>query len=666
MALPDTISGVEFADQNNHQPPFKSSGGNFYYIGRGDSGGSTDDNLRAFKSTNPGTAAWSNVGTDPTPSSTNVILSLSTKRISDVIHVVVQLDNDNVYYASFDMSSDTWSSVDTVETIANAITLNACDIEVQGDGDKSAVYQGPFHKDMGTSYESVFENRDDGGGWGTSQEVDAAAAFDYSGPRNALGISDTTHVVYVEDRGSNDPLLQRAISSAGTLQTQRDTLGNVSGIITEYPATNGVTFVRSSTTRLRFGFFVATDEYGILEFDAAADPSSFTVSGRPYSTNDPRIISANIIASLAVDGSTLHSLWSSGEPGETGDLYSGNDQDSDTWTAAVEEFAGTVNDISCNVYDNGGTVLAYVYDDGGTIKYNEISLASGSTTPKTIAATAIGVAVLTPVPIYVVSIDATAVGTPVFVKKISKTLSATAVGTAVFVKKVSKTLAATAVGSAVLTPAKLVLQTLAATAVGIATLTPVQLALQAIDATAVGVASFTKKISKTLEATGVGTPAIIKNVGKTLAATAVGVPAFVKTVKTTLAATAIGVPGLSTVITYARTLAVIAVAVVVLTPATIFVETLSATAIGVAGFVKTIKKTLSATAVGTAQFIKKVSKTLSATAAGVVTLTPALTFTKTLGATATAIATLATNLIVSGPPPFINYIINWRRRRRSR
>jgi len=40
---------------------------------------------------------------------------------------------------------------------------------------------------------------------------------------------------------------------------------------------------------------------------------------------------------------------------------------------------GTINHVSCNVYDRSGTKLAHIVDDGGTVKYDEDIITAGTT-----------------------------------------------------------------------------------------------------------------------------------------------------------------------------------------------------------------------------------------------------------------------------------------------
>jgi hypothetical protein len=156
---------------------------------------------------------------------------------------------------------------------------------------------------------------------------------------------------------------------------------------------------------------------------------------------------------------------------------------------------------------------------------------------------------------------------PSRLKTFYRTIAATAVGVAVIARELTlyRTMEAVAVGVAAITTVATWYRTLAATAVGVATLLPAILKLVVMDAAAVGVAGLAtvRTVVQSLDATAIGTAAItsVSTWYRTLAATAIGVAnrSQVVTWYRTLAATAIGVPVIATVATWYRTLAATAV-----------------------------------------------------------------------------------------------------------
>ena len=124
-----------------------------------------------------------------------------------------------------------------------------------------------------------------------------------------------------------------------------------------------------------------------------------------------------------------------------------------------------------------------------------------------------------------------------------------------------QTLAATAIGIAVLSKISTRYRTLAATAIGVATLAALRIYLRALTAVAVGVATLTKvtTYARSLQAVAVGLATLSRVVThyRTLVATSIGAAVMSRaiTYSRTLAATAIGLPGISRAVTYYRTIA---------------------------------------------------------------------------------------------------------------
>lgn len=235
MALPTTISGASISSSatQNYLGPFISSGGNFYFIAR-----AALASLGAFKATDP-TDSFSEVdsGNRP-PISNNSSHSLNVYQVGDKLHIASQsiVSVSTIRYARLDMSLDAWDILDggsarvievaNPDTGSDALgTTSACDITVLSGGDIRIVAQGAQVKDMGTAYAQVahWESTDSGATWSSATTVNGSTFDDYSGPRIVLppANSDQCHIMY--RRATSGELYQRAISSAGTLRTERAT-----------------------------------------------------------------------------------------------------------------------------------------------------------------------------------------------------------------------------------------------------------------------------------------------------------------------------------------------------------------------------------------------------------------------------------------------------------
>lgn len=121
MALPVTITGITATIPV--AGPFKSSGGNFYFIGVSSADATK---IRAYKATDP-TSSWSNVGTDPAITNAVSVNWVSVWQDGDTLHVATASTpststNSDYYYKTFDMSSDAWTAIN--EAIATSVPVN--------------------------------------------------------------------------------------------------------------------------------------------------------------------------------------------------------------------------------------------------------------------------------------------------------------------------------------------------------------------------------------------------------------------------------------------------------------------------------------------------------------------------------------------------------------
>lgn len=194
-----------------------------------------------------------------------------------------------------------------------------------------------------------------------------------------------------------------------------------------------------------------------------------------------------------------------------------------------------------------------------------------------------------------------------------ETLAATAVGTAVLSRQATfyRSLAATAVGVGVLVAAKMFTRALAATALGVATLNKVPTYVQLLAAAAVGSSTLTRVATfyRTLPSTAIGAATLsrVATFYRPLTAVAQGVAVLGATYVAvrTLVATGIGVATVSRVVTFTETLAATALGAVTLARAATFYRTLAATGLGVAvlGQGATFYRALAAIAQGVATVV---------------------------------------------------------------
>ena len=392
MALPVTFSVIATADQNSYHGTFKSSAGNFYAVFPRTATSSLVD------------VQWASDPTDSFSPADSVFRpdfgaetkSLNTFQDADNLHICGQASDDDVFYARFDTASNDpapgqWQDVDgggNTEVLIDGApngAADACDIAVLSTGKIRVVYQGAIDMDMGGDFDRIDEanSTDAGVNWNGPNKIDNSDAtdaqgLDFTGPRIVLppSNSDQCHVFMKGlDESNTTALVQVAISSGDTIRTFRDTGVDVTSDL--YPITHGIGFTRSSTSKVRIGYREASsNDLAVLEFDAFSDDTDRTETQSDVHADDVQVDNGSINACLSVDGSTIRGLM---VKSTNDDLFEFDDGDSDTYTLqSTAHLTGTINHISCNVYDRSGTKLAMIYDDGGTVKYDEIALTAAA------------------------------------------------------------------------------------------------------------------------------------------------------------------------------------------------------------------------------------------------------------------------------------------------
>ena len=394
-----------------HFPPMKTSGGKFY--GLAANGG----NIRVYSATDP-TATWTFEANQTTSSLGGIVGSCLTCRMdsSNVIHIAwIENGGQSLKYVQFSTSTDTFGTVETVETLTSSPAYSWCSMALRSDGDVILAYSGQTDKVMGGDKERVDYARREGGTWTAGLALDAAGDIHYGNPNCVLSANgnDDTHVVWqVTTNTANDPptawqnLEARTIDSANNLSTALtgqtgDTNSHLLG------HNNLVSFTFSSLNRIAGGGVdsISDARIGIHGFeDGNGDLTSLssiaTTSGYAGFANGEVGI-----ASTARDPGTggIYRVFSGGTTGNDADQDIHLEDDTDAspignnYSNQQElQDAVTCDFISAEVYTRGSaTVVAYLYDDNGFQKYNEYQLAGplgASGSPNVTGPTASGVA----------------------------------------------------------------------------------------------------------------------------------------------------------------------------------------------------------------------------------------------------------------------------------
>ncbi len=385
MALPTTITTQAAAVMI--PKPFKSSGGNFYAIVA-----ETINTIDAYKATDP-TDSWTVQDAANNPSDGQGIAGVTAIQDGDIIHIAFIDGLRAYYYSTFDMSDDTWGTInEEIEFPTNTATFPWISIAVRSDGDVVVVYAGDTDQVMGGKKERVDVNIRTGVTWGGPVALDAAGDIHYGNPNVVIGpLTDDMHIIWQQTTNIADPPTiwanrqARTLDPSDTLSTT-DTTGAAGTSLSLLGASNSVAYDDSGTQRIiGHGIKETTGSVHSRQYALATEDGSDYIALNSEvddaSGADPSIngeISPSTLVELSGD---LHQLFAGGGTGG-GDrdlYYTKSTDDGATWSTPTEEIdAINVNFISANIYVRGAdTVLAYVYDDAGVQKYNEKVLIAG-------------------------------------------------------------------------------------------------------------------------------------------------------------------------------------------------------------------------------------------------------------------------------------------------
>jgi len=405
MALPITITGI--TRSTGHNPPVKSSAGNFYIVERASAG-----DLAVFKATDP-TVSWTQQDSADRPSGPTIFI-ISSVQDGDILHIATSVGSSGYEYHTFNMATDQWVVTNQlIEDPTNRETHEWISIAVRSDGDIVVVYAGDTDQVMGGKKERVDVNVRTGGTWGGPVVLDAADDIHYGNPNcvKASG-TDDIHIIFQQTTNTDDPPTAwenthlRTIDPSNVLSTvvtnTEDTVAAINGI------QNAVTWDDAGTERIRAVTADGTAGHVQRFKDDASNDITTDAAKIEYasSSHTPTVSSlvnnGTAIITMAIDPAddSLHVLWSNDD--DTQDIwYSTSTDKGATWATEAEELNGVAieKSISANIYIRGSdTVLAYVYGESSSTKYNEKVLTAGALdiAPTGIASTeSFGTAVVT-------------------------------------------------------------------------------------------------------------------------------------------------------------------------------------------------------------------------------------------------------------------------------
>lgn len=385
MALPVTITGLRAnsASIGYTTQPFISSAGNVYVFGMG----TTTNLLRAFKATDP-TTSFSNVGTDITMTSGNIITGAAGIQQGDLIHIATidgsSATSMDLRYHVFDMAADEWSVTNEAVVTGFSVDLTSTgvfvDINIRSDGDVIILYNGA-RVTITLPRNTVYYARREAGVWTTDIQVSNAGAINWYAGGIVRGSSDRMHFFLLDD--TNSDIYQRTLTSANSLQAfpaSFDTSVNTSqdGILQM-----GCSYDSGGTQKCRYPYQDSGGTTtGSVKFDSADTP---TISLDADITGTSGTESDYHRNCMVADGTTLYHIY---VDSNSDILYQTNANDGG-WSAVSTLVTATSNGVRGNIISRAGRiVLAYIYNNSTTPVYNELDIRAAPDQPFDIDATA--------------------------------------------------------------------------------------------------------------------------------------------------------------------------------------------------------------------------------------------------------------------------------------
>lgn len=376
MALPTTLSGLKTPPTAPVLGPFQSSGGNYYVIGRD----STNANFfLALKASDP-TSSFSSAGTF---GSTNVPYSYdSAFQSGNVIYIVSS--GSPVYFTTFTMDTDTWSTPVSVATTTNPSSNTQVGIVVRSTGEIVVAYPGNYNAIMGTHYSTVYyaTSTNSGSTWGTPVEIDAGGATNWQGVVAILGASDTVHFLW---GNGTSTVYQRALNSSNVMQTQGSSATGGS-------LTNGVAYNNSGTTKVIVQFGGGAQ---VLYFDSSATPTLNMAATQSTAYVPARVMNDGTNAWIIGTKNGSPYTLAVTESTDNGATWGSTTATGDTLSSATEAYLS----LNANVYTRGSSVVVpfVCYNSLSKLVYDEylirtVSVSHVGTITSTSTLTGVGVA----------------------------------------------------------------------------------------------------------------------------------------------------------------------------------------------------------------------------------------------------------------------------------
>lgn len=328
-------------------------------------------NVQMFKSTNGGDT-WTTAGAGVPPVSGKAWVGVSGVVSGTTIHAMLvqaEENNNGESYATFDTTSDTWTTIvaaiDGPSTeIRGAAGASYGDVYRRSNGEIIIAHTYKFTS-MGSGYARAAWGR-----WvsGTtlataSALVDASTAAAHDQPRASVLAGDRLHMFWTVD--ASNTLLHRAVTTSNTFGTAATIDSTVIGTAIQ-TCGQATAFTYLGNTRIIVPYIDANGDLRVAYATSADTPTWSTAL--LTSTNRPEYVNSNP-ASLAYDGTVLRAFWVN--DAQTA-IYTASSSDGGaTWGAQTAIISGLTAVQGISTEFIGNSTFGILYTNNGTVNYSK-------------------------------------------------------------------------------------------------------------------------------------------------------------------------------------------------------------------------------------------------------------------------------------------------------
>jgi hypothetical protein len=370
-------------ESHSHNPPVMDGNGNRYRIG--ESNLAHDTNRVAVHKSSDGGKTWKAADWANHPTAQDLEGSWTAKGQNDPTTLFFWVTRDDtVWLVLFRMSThgtpDTYGTQETVDTgLSTTGVQQYVSAAELSDGTWWVAYSDTL---AGANNQIAYRKRTAVNTYGAKTTLNDGTGLNLTGPVLVRGASDTCYLFYKDNTTSNT-LLYRTLTSGGTLSSPSTVTASISTKMMAH--TNAVYYDDAGTEVIGIAYINTSDILKYREIRGGTLQSEETISAAAITRDPGATDSQGAVANLAVDGTTVHAMWSRQADGDLmrDSRVSGAwGTDTAVWTSGGE----TGWYVYCDVVTEGSNVkLIYTYDqgvhidDGSNITYNEIVLRTIST-----------------------------------------------------------------------------------------------------------------------------------------------------------------------------------------------------------------------------------------------------------------------------------------------